>query len=45
MISVIMETVGLVKEFPQADGILRVLKGIDLKVIEGEFMAIMGDSR
>ncbi|MDP6458415.1 MAG: ABC transporter ATP-binding protein [Candidatus Bathyarchaeota archaeon] len=44
MISVIMETVGLVKEFPQADGILRVLKGIDLKVIEGEFMAIMGPS-
>ncbi len=42
--SVIMETVGLIKEFPQADGILRVLKGIDLKVIEGEFMAIMGPS-
>ncbi|MBQ03944.1 ABC transporter ATP-binding protein [Candidatus Bathyarchaeota archaeon] len=39
-----METVGLIKEFPQADGILRVLKGIDLKVIEGEFMAIMGPS-
>ncbi|MDP6047922.1 MAG: ABC transporter ATP-binding protein [Candidatus Bathyarchaeota archaeon] len=44
MMSVIMETVGLIKEFPQADGILRVLKGIDLKVIEGEFMAIMGPS-
>ena len=44
MMSVIMETVGLIKEFPQADGILRGLKGIDLKVIEGEFMAIMGPS-
>ena len=42
--SVVMETVGLEKEYHQGDSVLRVLKGIDLKVTEGEFMAIMGPS-
>jgi putative ABC transport system ATP-binding protein len=42
--SVVMETVGLEKEYPQGDSVLRVLKGIDLKIKEGEFMAIMGPS-
>lgn len=42
--SVVMETVGLEKDYPQGDSVLRVLKGIDLKVLEGEFMAIMGPS-
>jgi putative ABC transport system ATP-binding protein len=42
--SVVMEAVGLEKEYPQGDSVLRVLKGIDLKVVEGEFMAIMGPS-
>ena len=42
--SVVMETVGLEKDYPQGDSVLRVLKGIDLKVVEGEFMAIMGPS-
>ena len=42
--SVVMEAVGLEKEYPQGDSVLRVLNGIDLKVVEGEFMAIMGPS-
>ncbi|MBC8224476.1 ABC transporter ATP-binding protein [Candidatus Bathyarchaeota archaeon] len=42
--SVVMETVGLEKEYPQGGSVLRVLKGIDLKVVKGEFMAIMGPS-
>lgn len=42
--SVVMEAVGLEKDYPQGDSVLRVLKGIDLKVLEGEFMAIMGPS-
>jgi putative ABC transport system ATP-binding protein len=42
--SVVMEAVGLEKEYPQGDSVLRVLKGIDLKIVEGEFMAIMGPS-
>ncbi len=42
--SVVMEAVGLEKDYPQGDSVLRVLKGIDLKVVEGEFMAIMGPS-
>ena len=42
--SAVIETVGLEKNYPQGDGVLRVLKGIDIKVIEGEFMAIMGPS-
>jgi len=40
----VMETVGLVKEYPQGEGVLTVLSGIDLKIEEGEFMAIMGPS-
>jgi putative ABC transport system ATP-binding protein len=42
--SVVMEAVGLEKDYPQGDSVLRVLKGIDLKVNKGEFMAIMGPS-
>ena len=40
----VMETVELVKEYPQAEGVLTVLGGIDIKIEEGEFMAIMGPS-
>ncbi|TRO47674.1 ABC transporter ATP-binding protein [Candidatus Bathyarchaeota archaeon] len=39
-----IETVDLVKEYPQGERTLRVLKGINLKVDEGDFMAIMGPS-
>jgi putative ABC transport system ATP-binding protein len=42
--SVVMEAVGLEKDYSQGDSVLRVLKGIDLKVNKGEFMAIMGPS-
>jgi putative ABC transport system ATP-binding protein len=42
--SSIIETVNLVKEYPQGETSLRVLKGINMKVDEGDFMAIMGPS-
>lgn len=42
--SSIIETVDLVKEYPQGETALRVLKGINMKVEEGDFMAIMGPS-
>jgi putative ABC transport system ATP-binding protein len=40
----IIETTNLVKEYPQAGEHLRVLKGIDMNVEKGEFVAIMGPS-
>jgi putative ABC transport system ATP-binding protein len=42
--SLIMETVDLVKEYPQGETPLRVLNGINMKVEEGDFTAIMGPS-
>jgi len=41
---IIIETKDLVKEYPQGESTLRVLKGIDFQVFEGEFTAIMGPS-
>jgi putative ABC transport system ATP-binding protein len=40
----IIETKNLIKDYPQGDSTLRVLKGINLQVHEGEFLAIMGPS-
>jgi putative ABC transport system ATP-binding protein len=40
----IIETEDLIKDYPQGNSILRVLNGVNLKVSEGEFMAIMGPS-
>ncbi len=40
----VIETVDLVKEYPQADAVLRVLNKVNLSVEPGEFMAIMGPS-
>jgi putative ABC transport system ATP-binding protein len=42
--STIMETIDLVKEYPQGETPLRVLDGVNIKVTEGDFMAIMGPS-
>ena len=42
--SLIMETVDLVKEYPQGETPLRVLNGININVKEGDFTAIMGPS-
>ena len=42
--SSIIETVDLVKEYPQGETALRVLKRVNMKVEEGDFMAIMGPS-
>ena len=40
----IIETVDLVKEYPQGNQPLRVLNNINLQIQNGEFMAIMGPS-
>ena len=42
--SPIIETIDLVKEYPQGDTALRVLDKVNLTVTEAEFMAIMGPS-
>ncbi|MFQ6052929.1 MAG: ABC transporter ATP-binding protein [Candidatus Bathyarchaeia archaeon] len=40
----VIETFDLVKEYQQGKRVLRVLDGVNLKVEQGEFMAIMGPS-
>ena len=35
---------GITKEFPSGDGVLRVLKGIDLDIYKNEFVVILGES-
>ena len=42
--SPIIETIDLVKEYPQGETALRVLDKVNLTVTEGEFMAVMGPS-
>jgi putative ABC transport system ATP-binding protein len=42
--SPIIETIDLVKEYPQGDTALRVLDKVNLTVTEAEFMAVMGPS-
>ncbi len=42
--SLIIETIDLVKEYPQGETPLRVLDRVNMKVTEGDFMAIMGPS-
>ena len=39
---VLMELKGITKSYQNGDQELQVLKGIDLTVHEGEFLAIMG---
>jgi putative ABC transport system ATP-binding protein len=40
----VIQTERLIKEYSQADEPLRVLKGIDMRVEQGEFIGIMGPS-
>ena len=35
---------GIIKEFPSGEGVLRVLKGIDLDIYKNEFVIILGES-
>jgi putative ABC transport system ATP-binding protein len=42
--SVAIETKDLVKEYRQGDSTLRVLKNVNISIMKGEFMAIMGPS-
>ncbi|MBR6353536.1 MAG: ATP-binding cassette domain-containing protein [Oscillospiraceae bacterium] len=35
---------GVIKEFPSGEGVLRVLKGIDLDIYKGEFLVVLGES-
>ena len=35
---------GIIKDFPNGEGVIRVLKGIDLDIYRGEFLVILGES-
>ena len=35
---------GVTKEYPSGDGVLKVLKGIDLDIYENEFLVVLGES-
>ncbi len=41
---VIISLRGVTKEYPSGDGVLQVLKGIDLDVYENEFVVVLGES-
>jgi putative ABC transport system ATP-binding protein len=43
-LTLVIETIDLVKEYVQGGQLLRVLKNINLQIEKGEFMAIMGPS-
>ena len=38
----LLQVRGLVREFPAGDGVVAVLKGIDLDIHAGEMVAIIG---
>ena len=40
----VLELASIVKDYPTGDEFLRVLHGVDLEVLEGEFLAIVGAS-
>ena len=41
---VLIRARNIIKEFPSGEGVLRVLKGIDLDIYKGEFLVILGES-
>lgn len=41
---VLIRLLGVTKEFPGGEGVIRVLKGIDLDIYKGEFLVILGES-
>jgi putative ABC transport system ATP-binding protein len=43
-IAPLIEMQGVVKDYPTANGSFRALKGIDLKIYPGEFVAVVGKS-
>src|SRR5262245_23118561 len=42
--SITLSAKGLVKSFPQGDGQVEILHGIDLQLKEGELIAVLGPS-
>ena len=41
---VLISVKNVIKEFPQGDGVIRVLKGINLEIYKGEFVVVLGES-
>ena len=41
---VLIRLKGVVKEYPSGDSVLRVLKGVNLDIYQGEFVVILGES-
>jgi len=44
MVAAIIRTVGLGKSYPTAAGVFPALRGVDLEIAAGEFVAVMGPS-
>ena len=40
----VVRTKGLVKEYAMGDQVLRALNGVDLDIVRGEYISIMGPS-
>ncbi len=41
---VLISARNIIKEFPSGEGVVRVLKGIDLNIYKGEFLVVLGES-
>ncbi|MBP5363496.1 MAG: ATP-binding cassette domain-containing protein [Ruminococcus sp.] len=42
--NVLISLKGVTREFPSGDGVVKILKGIDLDIYENEFVVILGES-